>query len=168
MEVRRGQALTPWQKPLWKQHPSEPTSSELLGPDNAHQCAALVQGLRAGTCRVPIRAPPHAHAGTRTMGTAAVKQGGDQALQDDFILLVLNLKPSPVKSNPSTITLGVFFCVTCRTLFTSSCHQACQDTALCQGSSLLHSPQLPIFPSLPMPTDTIQGEGRSVSRFLLV
>lgn len=30
------------------------------------------------------------------MGTAAVKQGGDQALQDDFILLVLNLKPSPV------------------------------------------------------------------------
>lgn len=167
MEVRRGQVLTPWQKTPWQQRPSEPTPSETLSPANSHQRPALVQGLRAGTRRVPIRAPTHTRAETRTTGTAAVKQGGDEALQDDFILLVLNLKPSPAKSNPSTITLGVFFCVTCRTLLTSSCYQAFQDIASCQGSSLLQSPQFPKFPPFLMPTDTIQGEGRSVSRSLL-
>lgn len=168
LEVRRGQVLTPWQQTLWQQRPSEPAPSEPLSSANSHQCPALVLGLHAGTCRVPTSAPPLTHAETQTMGIAAVKQGGDQALQDDFILPVLNLKPSPAKSNSSTITLGVFFYVTCRTLFTSSCYQACQDTALCQGSSLLQSPQFPNFPSLLMPTDRIQGEGRSASTSLLV
>lgn len=139
--------LTPWQQTLWQQRPSEPPLTEPLSPANSHQCPALAQGLHAGTCRVPTRAPPLTHAETRTMEIAAVKQGGVEALQDDFILPVLNLKPSPAESNSSTITLGVFSSVTCRTLFTSSCYQACQDTALCQGSSLLHSTisQLPLF-----------------------
>lgn len=156
--------LTPWQQTLQQQRPSEPAPAL---PPPPGPCPA--QGLQAGTRRVPTRAPPSlTHAETRAMGIAAVKQGPDEALQDDFILPVLNLKPSPAESNSSTITLGVFSCLTCRTLFTSSCYRACQDTASCQGSSLLCSPQFPNFPSLLMPSDTIQGEDRSVSRSLLV
>lgn len=69
---------------------------------------------------VPTRAPPLTHAKTHTIPIAAAKQGGEDALQDDLILPVLNplLKQRPAESNPSTITLGVFSCFTCQTLFT--------------------------------------------------
>lgn len=131
LEVRRGQVLTPWQQTLCgrrvPQNQACPSPSALPTPTSAlPEC----RDCMLGHVESPS-GPRHSltHAETRAMRIAAVKQGGDEVLQDDFILPVLNLKPSPAKSNSSTITLGVFSCVTCRTLFTSSCYQACQDTA---------------------------------------
>ena len=109
-------------------------------------------GPRGGSCAlghvVPARAPLLAHAETRTTRIATATAGGDEALEDDLILLVLSPRGSPAKSNSSAVALGVFSCFTRQAFFTSCvsdrvCRDRITEWSGLEGTSVGHPVQPP-------------------------